>query len=51
MALTARTRWSDDEIERAQEMRSRGLSFTQISRKLKTRSRCAVAGLSHRGRL
>lgn len=51
MEMTARTRWTDDELQRAQEMRARGLSFTQISRKLKTRSRCAVAGLSYRGRL
>lgn len=45
----AMTRWTSDELAAVREMRSRGLSFTQIARKLGNRSRNAVAGVLSRG--
>lgn len=43
-------RWTDDELAALRELRDRGLSFTQISRKLGNRSRNAVASALFRGR-
>lgn len=43
-------RWSDDEIATLDDLRARGLSYTQIARKLPARSRCAVVGFDWRRR-
>ncbi|WP_283419220.1 GcrA family cell cycle regulator [Sphingopyxis sp. Geo48] len=43
-------KWTDEELAALREMRDRGLSFTQISRKLGHRSRNAVASVLFRGR-
>lgn len=47
----AMRRWTDDELDAVRAMRARGLTFTQISRKLGDRSRNSIASIVYRGRV
>lgn len=47
----AMIRWTEDELAIVRALRARGLSFTQISRKMGNRSRNSIASVIYRGRV